>query len=166
MFWFEQTTIDTEDLDDDQDEEITFTDSVVLDAETEAGITILNGDEEKESGSDSDESDESSASESGAEGGDADLPDDVDELVDMFARTGQDNRDSIENIVSEEAPDDYDVKETHNLVDVDSHDMGRLARHPNTPHPGAKHFVEDGRGSGESKEDRQWRRTTDHRAVY
>jgi len=29
--------------------------------------------------------------------------------------------------------------EIHRWVDVNSHDMGRLARHPNTPHHGAKH---------------------------
>ena len=29
--------------------------------------------------------------------------------------------------------------EIHRWVDVTSHDMGRLARHPNTPHHGAKH---------------------------
>jgi len=29
--------------------------------------------------------------------------------------------------------------EIHRWVDVNSHDLGRLARHPNTPHHGAQH---------------------------
>jgi len=100
MFWFEQTTLKEENLE-GQDEDVTFTDSVILDAETEAGITILNGDEKgaesDDSSSDFNESDGSDDASDDESADSEDLPDDVDELVDMFARTGQDNRDSIEN---------------------------------------------------------------------
>lgn len=106
MFWFEQTTLSADEVD-DLDQDVTFTDAVVLDAETETPITIVNDDEEGDADGDADSTD--TDDESGAESGVTDLPADVEELVDMFARTGQDDRDSIENIVSEEAPSDYEV---------------------------------------------------------
>lgn len=125
MFWFEQETVGPDDID-DLDEEVTFTDAVVLDADTEAGITIVNDEEEgAESGADGSESDESSGSEDGEDAdevrtGRGDLPPDVNELVDMFARTGQDNRESIENIISDEAPDDYSVDMDHVMSEIEA----------------------------------------------
>jgi len=113
MIWFEQVTLTPDDID-DLDESVTYTDAVVLDAETETPITIIN-DEEDEDGAESDSSDDGdedgSDSSGAAESGDSDgeeLPGDVDELVDMFARTGQDNRDNVKNIIMDEAPDGYE----------------------------------------------------------
>ena len=113
MFWFEQVTLTPEDID-DLDETITYTDAVVLDAETEAPITIMNDEEDEDSfesdSSDSDDEDDSDNME-GSESGDVDeqeLPEDIEELVDMFARTGQSDRDQISNIVNDEAPDGYE----------------------------------------------------------
>jgi len=112
MFWFERTTLTPDDME-GLDDTVTFTDSVILDGETEAPITIVNSDEEDESSTESDSSDaETDGSSDGGddvEGGEQELPQDVDELVDMFARTGQDDPDSIETIVTEESPADYEV---------------------------------------------------------
>jgi len=112
MFWFERETLSPDDMD-GLDESVTFTDSVILDGETEAPITIDNGSEEDESGTQSNssnaETDGSSGAVENSQNGNKELPQDVDELVDMFARTGQDDPDSIETIVTEESPADYEV---------------------------------------------------------
>jgi len=105
IFWFENKTIPADKLGEDQNEDITFTDSVILDAETEAGITIKNGETSDSAGTSSDveeEADEEADDE-------AEFPADIQSLVDMFARTGQDNRESVESMVRDAAPNGYEV---------------------------------------------------------
>jgi len=91
---------------DGQDEPVTYTDAVVLDAETGAGVTIQNG------SSDSDSSDDSS---SGTLGGDDEddglpegVPEDADDIIDFMARTGETDPDQVDNLVGDEA-EDYDL---------------------------------------------------------
>jgi len=114
MMWFEEVTLEPEE-DNDIEEEVTFRDSVILDAETETGIVIQN-DEESENAAM--ESTTTSQSQTATDGGmatpdnpysDVDLPTAVDSLIDSFAASGTDNRDSIENVVSDAAPDDYEL---------------------------------------------------------
>ena len=114
MLWFKQTTLEPND-DNDLDEPVTFIDSVLLDAETEAGITIKNdesdGDEADDEAADADDGDDEAAEDAGTEpdSPDRDYPEDVNQVLDMFSRTGQTDRDSIESIVRDEAPADFDV---------------------------------------------------------
>lgn len=97
------------------DEEVTYTDAVVLDADTGAGVTIQNGssDSSGSSGSSSDSKDDSSDS-SGTLGGNDDdslpegVPEEADEIIDFMARTGETSPDGVDNLVSGEA-DDYDL---------------------------------------------------------
>jgi len=93
---------------DGEDDEITYTDAVVLDAKTGAGITIQNGD----SDSSSDSSDGGSSGTVGGSDDDDSLPEGVPEeandIIDFMARTEETDRDQIENLVSNEA-DDYDL---------------------------------------------------------
>lgn len=115
MFWFEQNTLKADDVE-GLDQDVTFTDSVVLDAETEAGITIQNGDGGGnggggDGGGTTDDTNSDDASVDAASNGDGieGFPEAIDELVDMFARTNQTNRESIETLVMDEAPADYTV---------------------------------------------------------
>lgn len=117
MFWFEKTTLSADEID-DLDEDVTFTDAVILDAETEAPITIPNDtdgtDKNNSSGADGTDSDNSDSIDGGVDGADGednepDFPKDVDEMVDMFARTGQTDPDMIGNSIRDAAPDDYEV---------------------------------------------------------
>jgi hypothetical protein len=93
---------------DGDDEEVTYTDAVILDEETGAGITIQNGSSSSSSSSSSTSTDTSG----GTVGGDSGLPDGVpeaaDDIVDFLARTGETDRDSIDDLVSGEA-DEYDL---------------------------------------------------------
>lgn len=108
MFWFEQTTLTPDDID-DLDSEVTFTDAVVLDGESETPITIPNSDTTPDE-SDDTESVESRNSEPDPDTtNDADIPDSVEDLLDMFARTENTERDSVERMVKSEAPDDYEI---------------------------------------------------------
>jgi hypothetical protein len=108
MFWFEQTTLAAEEID-DLDEDVTFTDAVILDAETEAPITIPNDADGGESGDSGEEEADTESETDEADTEEEDFPRDVDELIDMFARTGQDERGSVEELVLDEAPEDYEV---------------------------------------------------------
>lgn len=117
MFWFEKTTLSADEID-DLDEDVTFTDAVILDAETEAPITIPNDtdgtDRNDGSGADGTDSDSNDSIDGGVDGADGegdepDFPKDVDEMVDMFARTGQTDPDMIGNSIRDAAPDDYEV---------------------------------------------------------
>lgn len=117
MFWFEKTTLSADEID-DLDEDVTFTDAVILDAETEAPITIPNDtdgtDRNNSSGAGGTDSDNSDSIDGGVDGADGednepDFPKDVDEMVDMFARTGQTDPDMIGNSIRDAAPDDYEV---------------------------------------------------------
>jgi hypothetical protein len=96
---------------DGQDEEVTYTDAVLLDANTGAGITIQNGGSDSDSSSEDDDGEEDT---SGTLGGtDADdlpegVPEEADEIIDFMARTEETDPDSVESLVSGEA-DEYDL---------------------------------------------------------
>lgn len=96
------------------DEEVTYTDAVVLDAETGAGVTIQNGDSDSSGSSGSfDDSDDESDS-SGTLGGNDDdslpegVPEEADEIIDFMARTNETDPDGVDQLVSGEA-DEYDL---------------------------------------------------------
>jgi len=109
MFWFEQTTLSADEID-DLDDDVTFTDAVVLDAESDAPITIPNDADGDSSESDGDSSgDSEEANQPDEAEAEEDFPRDIDELIDMFARTGQDERASVEEMIQNEAPEDYEV---------------------------------------------------------
>lgn len=97
---------------DGDDESVTYTDAVVLDAETGAGVTIQNG--ESDSSGSSGSSGSSNDGDSGTLGGDDDdglpegVPEEADDIIDFMARTGETDPDQVENLVSGEA-DDYDL---------------------------------------------------------
>lgn len=97
---------------DGQDEEVTYTDAVILDAETGAGVTIQNGSSSSGgSSSDDDTDDDSSGGTLGGNDGDElpdGVPEEADEIIDFMARTEETDRDSVESLVSGEA-DDYDL---------------------------------------------------------
>jgi hypothetical protein len=106
ILWFQPKTFTVEKG--DEEEEVTYIDAFILDAETEAGITMIN----EESGEQStipeptaEEADESSDTSSAEEG----FPQEIEELIEVFRRTEQTSRESIEPIVQAEAPDGYDV---------------------------------------------------------
>jgi len=113
MFWFENTTLSADEID-DLDEDVTFTDAVILDAETEAPITIPNDTDgnsntsESSAGGDSGSSDSDDGTDDVADD-EPSFPKDVDEMIDMFARTGQTDPDMIGNSIKDAAPEDYDV---------------------------------------------------------
>lgn len=121
MMWFEQVTIPAEDMDDDQDEDITFTDTVLLDAKSESGITIANGDgggtvggDDSTGGGSGNATDAADEPADGASGDDSDdeeasYPNAIDGLLDVFARNNQNDREKVSSAVRNEAPDDYDV---------------------------------------------------------
>lgn len=106
ILWFQPKTFTVEKG--DEEEEVTYIDAFILDAETEAGITMIN----EESGEQStipeptaEEADESSDTSSAEEG----FPQEIEELIEVFRRTEQTSRESIEPVVNAEAPDGYDV---------------------------------------------------------
>ena len=108
-FWFEETTLKAEEIDDLEDD-ITFTDSVVLDAESGAPITIPNDSDGSGSGGGSDASEgDSSTAEEDAQAESEEYPQELDELIDMFARTEKTEKASIEGMLRDEAPDDFDL---------------------------------------------------------
>lgn len=112
MMWFEDVHVPLEELDDSFDEPLNFIDSVVLDAETEAGITIKN--DESDDGMDESASEETEDaggddSEETAESASGSFPAEISDLIEMFARTGQTNRESIESMVTDAAPSSYEV---------------------------------------------------------
>lgn len=92
---------------DGNDEEVTFTNAVILDAETGAGITIQNGESDSSGSSDDDES-------SGTLGGNDEdslpegVPAEADDIIDFIARTGETDPDQVDGLVSDEA-DEYDL---------------------------------------------------------
>jgi len=96
---------------DGEDEPITYTDAVVLDANTGAGITIQNGDSDGDDSSDDESEDEDA---SGTLGGNDDdslpegVPEEADEIIDFMARTEETDPESVDQLVSGEA-DDYDL---------------------------------------------------------
>lgn len=93
---------------DGEDEEVEYTDAVVLDESSGAGITIQNG--ESSGSSNSDDSEDSS----GSIGGDDEselpegVPDELDDIISFMARTEEDDRDQIDQLASGEA-DEYDL---------------------------------------------------------
>lgn len=100
---------------DGDDKEVTYTDAVVLDANTGAGVTIQNGNSSSStSSSSSGTSSDSKDGDSGTLGGNDDdslpegVPEDADEIIDFMARTGETDPDGVENLVSGEA-DEYDL---------------------------------------------------------
>jgi hypothetical protein len=99
---------------DGQDEEVTYTDSVLLDADTGAGVTIQNGESDGSSSGSSDDSGSDDKENSGTLGGNDDdslpegVPEEADEIIDFMARTEETERDSVEQLVSGEA-DEYDL---------------------------------------------------------
>jgi hypothetical protein len=93
---------------DDQDEPVEYTDAVLLDANSGAGITIANG-------SSSSGSSGSSSGGSGSVGGSGGLPDGVpeaaDDMIDFLARTEQTDPDEIETVIESEVGDaSYDLE--------------------------------------------------------
>jgi hypothetical protein len=118
MFWFEQTTLTPDDME-DLDEEVTFTDSVVLDAESDSPITIPNESESEEDAAD-DSNDESESDSIDPEPVESDWPRDIEELLSMFARTNQSHRGSIESLVRDEAPEDFEVDMDEIMADLES----------------------------------------------
>ena len=112
MMWFEDVHVPLEELDDSFDEPLNFIDSVVLDAKTEAGITIKNDESDDgvaESASEETEDAGGDDSEETAESASGSFPAEISDLIEMFARTGQTNRESIESMVTDAAPSSYEV---------------------------------------------------------
>jgi hypothetical protein len=95
---------------DGDDEEVTYTDAVLLDESTGAGITIQNGDSDGGSSS----SENKDASEGGTLGGNDDdalpegVPEEADSIIDFLARTNENNPSEVDSLVASEA-DDYDL---------------------------------------------------------
>jgi hypothetical protein len=104
MLWYQNESFVNED-----DELVEFTDAVVLDAETEVGIQIQNGDADTElpetetQTGDTDETDETEDEDP------QDFPEDLDDAIRMFARTNQTDPDKIGPLLEDEAPEDYDL---------------------------------------------------------
>lgn len=96
-----------------EDEPVTYTDAVVLDEKTGAGITIQNGDDDSSSSESSaeDDSDESGGSLGDSAGG-SDLPEGVpeeaEEIIGFLVRTEETDPEQVDNLVGDEA-DEYDV---------------------------------------------------------
>ncbi len=95
---------------DGEDEEVTYTDAVILDAKTGAGITIQNGDDDG-----TDDADDTDDTDGGTVGGDDDggelpegVPESADSIIDFMARTEETDPDQVENLVDGEA-DEYDL---------------------------------------------------------
>ena len=92
---------------DGEDEAIDYTDAVILDAETGAGVTIQNGESDSSGSDDEEES-------GGTVGGDDDdglpegVPEEADDIIDFMARTNETDPDQVEQLVSGEA-DEYDL---------------------------------------------------------
>jgi hypothetical protein len=108
MMWFQPTSFTIEEK--GEEKTVTYIDTVILDAETEAGITMLNDESSEQStipepGSESESESTTTDTSSNPE----DFPPAIQDLVDMFRRTEQTSRESIEPIVNAEAPDGYDV---------------------------------------------------------
>lgn len=95
---------------DGEDEPVTYTDAVVLDADTGAGITIKNG---SSSGGSSSSSSSSSSGDSGSLGGNSGLPEGVpdgaDEIIGFLARTDKTDPDAVADFIEGEVDTDYDI---------------------------------------------------------
>jgi hypothetical protein len=117
MLWFEDVTIPAEELDDEQDEAITFTDSVILDAETETGITMDNAAVVED---EADEEQEEEREAVAADGGGSSFPEALDDLISMFARNNQTDRERVETMVQSEAPDGYTVNMDSVMTAIDN----------------------------------------------
>lgn len=118
MMWFEPVTLTPDQLDGDTDEPVTFTDTVALDAETETGITIDNSTSEDENTLEAAGEDElpggeyqESAAGDGTTGatGDGGFPQAVDNLINVFARNGVEDREQVERMVESEAGPEVDI---------------------------------------------------------
>jgi hypothetical protein len=126
MMWFESVTLSPDQLDGDTNEPVTFTDTVVLDAETETGITIDNGTSEDENTLEA--ADDGPAGGDYQEGvavddtkgatGDGGFPQPVDNLIDVFARNGVEDREQVERMVESEAGPDVDIGAV--MAEIDS----------------------------------------------
>jgi hypothetical protein len=96
--------------DDAEDYRVDYIDSVVLDAETGAGITVQNN----QAGG-PDDTEETTADQSGGSvGGDeSDLPDGVpselEEIIGFMARTGETDAENVERLCDGETDEDYDL---------------------------------------------------------
>jgi len=107
QLWFQRESFTP----DDSDEEVTYTDAVVLDGKTEAGITIDNNGggtgNRSESGNsvDSTHSDDSDTQERP----NGRFPSGVEELIGVFARSGQTNRERVGRMIDAELDDGQTV---------------------------------------------------------
>lgn len=105
---------------DDADEPVEFTDAVILDEETRAGITIKNGSSSSSGNASSSSGSESEASSSGSVGGNGSLPegvpDELDDIIGFIARTGDQNAENVQQLVQSELNDDTSMDD----VDLDA----------------------------------------------
>jgi hypothetical protein len=108
MFWYQDDSFTVEE--DGEEEVVEFTDAVVLDEETEVGITIRNGDADQEDLAESESQTETSDTEEEQEEPETeDFPEDIEDAIRMFARTNQTDKDKLAPLLEDEAPDDYDL---------------------------------------------------------
>lgn len=93
---------------DDSDDEITYTDAVVLDEETGAGITIQNGSSDSSGDSDGTSDDDAGGTVGGGDDLPKGVPEEAEEIINFLVRTDEDDPDEIDNLVGAEA-DEYDL---------------------------------------------------------
>lgn len=92
----------------DDGDEVTYTDAVVLDEDTEAPITIQNGSTGSSTSSDNDQGESGTLGGTNADDLPEGVPEEADEIIDFMARTEETDPESVEQLVQGEA-DDYDL---------------------------------------------------------
>lgn len=117
MFWFEPVRIEPSE-NNDLDQAIEFTDSVILDAETEAGITIKNADDDSgldSSGNDEDDEEDEAEPEPEPEpetDEDEDFHEEVESVISSVSRMNNVSKENVEAMVdpaeNDKLPDDYE----------------------------------------------------------
>lgn len=99
--------------DNDSDEPITYTDAKILDAETFAGITMMNSDSGSSSSSDSGSSGSLGSSESGETDLADGIPSELDNIIGFMANTYETEPENVEKLVKGE------LNASHSMDDVD-----------------------------------------------
>lgn len=107
-----------------EDDTVSYTDAVVLNADTGAGITINNEDSSSSSSEDTTDDESASGSIGGDSGGDADdLPDGVpaaaNEIIDFMARTDETDPANVEQFIEGEVDSstEYDVEAVIEVIE-------------------------------------------------